>query len=318
LARDRGLSSYRRGLAALNEAWSLWDLGRPHALPRIRPLVPDAFRPRLDLMTALSSLDEHLILEQLGPLPPSICENEKPWLALVLLEWAFLTGGKARRRVRDSWLHDFIQSSASPELTRGLKACLDGRPLPEAAKTGVWRDDLDFAFLRALSWLDHDPGQALAIYRSAVEPILLERELETSLIPQLSTFASPPTAWTRRLGARLGIAAGAENALRVRVQRTEVAFTHGERTGSFAIARSPKTFQVLRALAGPAGRVITKQRLHEHLTGSRYVSHLHDDRLYKLLGRLAPRLESLTGTRVWAWSGQNDLVLLARIEVDND
>ena len=326
LSRDESLSPYRRGLSALNEAWSLWDLGCPQAIRRILHLIPAAFRARVDLMLAVIEMDSAAVSQQLRADYSDICETERTWLATILIEWLFLTTREFLPTARKGWLPRFCQNTENPMIRKAWSALVDDTPIKDTpnplghnAEKICWRNQVDEQFMIMLSWLKTSPRMGLEIYQNAIDPILEKQGVNVSLIPRFDSLSSTGTPWVKRLHYLLGLVPFEKTfQVRVKMSGQEIEIVEGAISKRFSLVRSPQSKKLLRLLMGPAGRLINKKFLHEQLTGSKYAPHLHDDRLYKLLGRIVARIQNETGYTLWDWSGQNAIKLRYTFETFGD
>jgi hypothetical protein len=323
---------YRKELAALNAAYLLWDTGQPFGIDSVFAQVPLVYRVRLELIRAINNLDHDSMFSALNDasllwrLPASELEQ----IALLCLEWAFLFRDDSTLRtveaLQESWLDQYLyetdSSSVVSFLREAFSTCIHGQALESDGwvqfHEGDWRTQLEFDFLRMLSHLSSDPTRARALYEQNVLPTLRGRNLLSPLFPRPEATPLNPSPWAKHLSARLGLNVAVTVTSNPRLILTRSLLSAKATAlakGDLDLGKSAVSLKLLSLIQGPRGHKVSKRRLHEGLTGTRYNSHLHDDRLHKLLKRLESRILDRFGVRPWTLPGDNCLVLECAIEV---
>ena len=308
-------SPFRRGMAALSEAWLLWDIGQPEGVRRALPRIPAAFAERVEVCLAMLDGDAAYLrkLAQSGPARSETTESEKVHIASLLAEAAALWSLSDTDWVR-AQAGRTLQSADDPITREKMRACialLDGERYRVSVGADVgWRFLMELHFLEALS---ASPSEALEIYRSKIDPILDEHRIATPLIPFSKDLANGHKAWVRSLAQRLGLRQGVETETpRLQLQNGLLRLVGG---GEIQLGKSPVSLRLLKILAGTRGRKVSKEHLHRELTGFKYSSEVHDDRLHKLLKRLSVRITKELGLIPWELPGDNQVVLSVDLEI---
>lgn len=323
---DRALPVFRRGLAALNHAWLLWDLGQTQAIERVYQEVPSSYRPRLKLCLAMLHGDQEQLRDLFGKrMPEELPPSERSLMAVLGAEAAAVLG----LDLRGSWAIDELQGSLGIEhpdpvritCARQALNLLGKKNAPRRSPTKEWRGRLKTAFLELL--LANQQGnrkEALRIYERIVNPILDEKHLQTPLIPSYRAGRiESDYPWALALSARLGLsrkgrpAVGTE--LQVEIAGRELRYRNGKDGGAVDLNRSPISIRLLKILSGRKGHRISKEFIHSQLTHCRYVRCRHDSRIHKLLKRLERRLLEKGIGPLWIMPGDNFVELNCRIEV---
>lgn len=327
MRQDERVSGFRRELAALNEAWLLWDRGQPEHLSDVIAFVPAAFRSKILVYEAAWRDREDWLLERadLG-FDGAVSPADEEQILLILCEWAATGEGGAPGRGSMAWLRSQVEDRARTSAGdasakyRGLLALLDGREFdPEHGtdKGGVL--DVELWTIRACSLAVSSPERALQVYRDKVAPLMKSQRMHTPLLPSLEDLSSARFGWTLRLacafglkprpGVELGVCSDTTLILAGSdLRRSDV--THK----SLSLARSPTSRGLAEALVGRRGRRFAKAEIHRRVSRTPYRADLHDARLHKLLKRLADRVEQDLGVRPWAMPGDNSVELLVDVE----
>jgi hypothetical protein len=336
VARDEAATAFRRGMAELNVAYLLWDLGRVHELAPRLPRVPAAFRPRLELFHELYTDRREAWLAKLAPtgaVAQLALSRERFQSALLLTKGAAVLLSAADRAERVAqgtvqWLIDELRSavgdsSRGPERVWALQALRwwDVEVGPEAASAVSvgWRAELETRFWEVLTLVRMgDFTQAQRVYREGVLKACGERFFASPLVPPLREDGSfdDPSLWVRALAARLAVRQKSSlGSLVVRGQTVE--WREGARVvTSFSLQHNPKSLRLLEILAGEPGRRVAKRAVHEQLTRTVYSPGLHDSRLFKLIRRLEERLRAGGCPELWTMPRDNTVLLKERIYVE--
>jgi hypothetical protein len=185
-----------------------------------------------------------------------------------------------------------------------------------------WRTELDRRFLSFLSRASrHGADEARRLYQAEIDPFVQSRSLLIPLIPPLHQLENPRTAWAQMLANLIGqkcVDVDRDSVLEARVTDHRLRLYRGKQEiSSLDLRRSATSLRVLQIIAGQRGREISKQKLHEALTGTRYSSKLHDQRLQKLFKRLEREITAVVGESLWCWPGTNSLRLLRNIAYES-
>lgn len=202
-------SPFRQGMAALSEAWMLWDIGQAEGVRRVLPSIPEAFAERIEVCLALLEGDLKKIENwaRTGPSRSATTDHERRQIALLLTEGLVIFGSVSNFRGRESWLRGFLESQSGKafdlvahEKNRACLALLDGKTYeaPKNTKLG-WRFFLELSFLEALS------KKSKEIYLGVIDPLLQEHRLSTPLIPAISDIGRARWSWTRHVAQWIGI-----------------------------------------------------------------------------------------------------------------
>jgi hypothetical protein len=331
--RMPGATPYRRSLAALNEAWLLWDLGRPEAARRIRDRVPPAFRFRIDLSLALLSADGEAVLQLFRRRHASRLPATEATFTLLLFVEATLVlpfHETQRASLRADILGELqaLESRETAErslLAARARAALEGRIdalrtfEDDRAQGWAWKTRARASLLRCLGL-----ATAGAFDEAQAEYARLQIEVESHhllspLIPTLvDQLPHPPSPWAQRFTALLRLrhdATATRPPVRARLRLSSLHVLDGTQAHTLDLARKPMTQRLLTILAGPRGRRLSKSYLHEQLTACHYVPHLHDSRIHKLLRRFEKDCQEAGIPSLTSMPGDNSIVLLADIEV---
>ena len=319
---DAGLSSHRRGLAALNEAWVLWDLGRTDLLSEVQDRVPEALQHRLKLCLALKDFDLGAVSDWISrPHAPEIPAQELFYSAGPLVEAIALSeDDRLKQQGKTSWLADYFhaqQEGESPVTRAWAQRALNLLGLssePPSGCTPTWREGLHLHVLDCLILARKDPEGARLFWINRINPLLEKHRLRTPLIPHLGEQGfDPHSKWTEHLGRLLGMDTSPRFAEpKVVIKGTEVIF--GDRR--LNLGKSPVSVRLMEILAGRKGQKISKEYIHRQLTGNKYLPSKHDSRLHKLIGRLKKKMDDHQIPELWSLPGDNHVLLKHTIEVN--
>ncbi|MGE3680852.1 MAG: hypothetical protein AB7G93_03925 [Bdellovibrionales bacterium] len=323
LRDQRGATLYRKKLAAVNEAYALWDLGQWRRMHGLLEEVPVEYGPRLKLMLALLELNPRVAIELLQKEPKTTIKAERRNLVLFILEACAVFGPEVRSLTNGSWIERVVAEMDAQEgisfwsdALRCLQNGGDIAPPTEIAKMD-WRTSLEALFLGFLSRLERmNASEALTFYSGHIEPRVQAQALSTPLIPTLAGIRAADTKWSGMLAQRLGLLGcqRAATALRAHLGGRCLMLVRGEReVGRLDFHRRDVSYRALQIIAGREGQETSKRLIHEHLTGTRYAAALHDQRIQKLFKRLEREIRMLCGESLWCWPGTNSIRLLRRI-----
>ena len=82
------------------------------------------------------------------------------------------------------------------------------------------------------------------------------------------------------------------------------------------LSTSPTTLRLLRALRGHPGAVYRKADLHRMLSSSKFIPHLHESRLDKLLKRAELKIVQLDLPKPWMHDRLGGIEILISIQTD--
>lgn len=306
------VSSYRKGLAALNEAWGLWDTGQVEHLREVLPFIPSRYRAKIEVYSALVEnkvpLLEDWIAHGFSETPPP---DDLVQILLVLSEWRFLNAHNAK----DSWHERQLKINAgkSPAIAACVKL-LSGENIawPSELVESDWSLASEIGFLSFLSAIG-DCKAAEKIYSEQLSPLMRKRRLKTPLMPWWDELLKADTPWTRMITDRLW----QQNKIEVQSD-TSFSLQDGilsRENKNLDLNRSPVSLKLLMILAGRKGRRVNKEELHLLLTGSRYHAAIHDSRLHKLLKRTDEKIRERFGVSVLQMPGDNTVVLKSNLEI---
>jgi hypothetical protein len=326
----RSMSPYRRGLAALNEAWYLWDTGQWELVRDVLSTIPRNDRPKIEVYLAAF---EHRVSELRQMIVHGFADvdaihaTDLEQIVLILSEWQSIAPlGDRVLNVYDTWLYRtlcrMIQDTQSEVTLYKLKLCrsliLDGtEPRPEERPVDVpWRSEIELRFIEFLEGLTKWPHLAMEFFEENLEPLLKEHRIKTPLIPRLHEFSFPSNPWAKRISERL-LRQTESNGAKPVSSTLELVFedhalTDPDQGVQVDFKKSPVSEKLIRILAGRRGRTLSKADLHFALTHTAYKQELHDDRLHKLLKRTASKIEESLGVDPWSLPGNNKI----RLEID--
>lgn len=318
------VSEYRRGLATLNEMWTLWDIGRWRSMEALLPHIPQSAYPRVRLMLDMVDLRLGTINSWFSAEFPSILAGERKQIALLLMELVFLMPKEFGRLIPGSWLESaFPQFDVEEKSTfwgLALQAAQSGQPMNQMAGVSQnldWRTQLERLFICFLSHLHHSPVAAKSLYLEVIELRLTRHGISTPLIPRWNDLAHPLSAWSSQISRalRTGLENNTPSSVRaVELSHFELRITTSEnKLIRLDFKKRGQSFLALQLIAGHRGKEVTKEFIHQQLTGSRYFAHLHDDRIQKLYKRLERDIWSAAGVKLWCWPGQRRLRVLETI-----
>lgn len=305
------ISSYRKGVAALNEGWCLWDTGQIEHLREVIPFIPTKYRPKIEVYSAMLEnkvpmLEEWIARGFSETLPP----DDLVQILLVLSEWRFLNSYEAK----DSWHQVKLQQlSGKSAIIDVCIKLLIGEVIewPSELVEKDWRLAVEVGFLSFLSQID-DQKAAEKIYSEELSPLMRKYRMKTPLIPWWDELLKAETPWTSKIVERLS--------QQQTLPKNTTVFSLQDGVLSFEdqaldLNRSPISLKLLMILAGRKGNRVSKQALHTLLNGSRYHASIHDSRLHKLLKRTDDKIRQCFGRSILQMPGDNTVVLKTHLEV---
>ncbi|MBI3534332.1 MAG: hypothetical protein HY072_02425 [Deltaproteobacteria bacterium] len=328
LSKDTTATEYRRGLAASNLAWILWDLGRVDLLYEIYPLAPLAFQPRLKLALSIVKSDitqiRHLVQNPLPELPP----QQVFFIALFLVEAFTVLGNKSDLTVlKTSWVFSYlINLLSSGDLNQILLAerclALMGQPMKWTTipQYTSWRTLLDATFLEALYFAKKSPDRAKEIWCSLINPVCRKYFINTPLIPVFENERFyPETSWSTSLAQYLKLEFIKTELLDERfiLKQDVLIYKKTNQELKLFLKQSPIAIRFLQVLSTHFETPLKKKDLHVQLTRSAYSSVIHDGRILKLLNRLEKKLELAGFPKLWYLPRDNSIVCTRKIEVQS-
>ncbi len=327
LRKNEELSSYRRGLAAFNESWILWDLGQAQKISMVSSQVPAAFRPRIELVMALLSGDLDLIESWAFQGPPlETAPSEIPLITLFLTE-AFVVFGLTKKHA--PWLRERLKAEILSEnpleravASRCLKLLGDSVEI-EKYQTQHWREFLRITFLDFLLKAQSGSTHLKEFWQCEIAPVLDEHHLQTPLLPSLyNKKFIPATSWEKAFSKFCKIEStllpkniNPVELVTLLESSLQLVWSKNGQKHSLCLKKYPVSWKLLNVLAGSAGRKTEKSYIHHQLTASRYQPDLHDNRLHQLLRRLSSLLKKQGCPPLWCLPGDNHILLLKKIEV---
>jgi hypothetical protein len=311
--RKSAKSTFRKGMAALNECCLLWDQGIYQKIRELIKLVPIEFQFRvsislwlaegrfrrvdqaLDGLLNLGSEDHQNFLE----LPESEREN----VFLHLTNYLLLKEDTSRLvALKKIFSSDF---KSSPVLGKIF--------FKKKSRSFSALDDSDYIVLSFL----HSKKRGMKNYRRFVEDHLIKQELFCPLIPRASDIESQSSPYANLWWRYLSIT-NTEPSLSIEVKaRGIVVLKCSNKSIRLDLSRNPISLKLLRAMKGGVGSAFDRPKLHESLTNCRYKPDLHDDRLHKALSRLSKRIEGLVGETPWVQPGNRTTVLRCKISCNS-
>jgi tetratricopeptide (TPR) repeat protein len=327
---DSTISSYRRGLAALNEAWILWDLGRADLLVQLENQVPEGFRHRLQLIMRMREADWTEVQRiATSPALASIPVGEQFLIARYLLEASLVMGKSV---FASQPVPEWVSAALEPSLKTpnglqtqiatkvanffGLKIAFSPQ---QGRTTGVetspdWRKQLNLMFIDCMQLATQDPEGARFVWLNRINPILERHRYRSPVYPGLLDGEfSPRSPWSDAVSARIGIQVKAPVESEKKVSLHGSILTYHDK--KVDLTKSPVSVRLLEILAGRRGQKVSKEYIHKQLTGNKYLPSKHDSRMHKLIGRLKKRLEDQQIPELWSLPGDNHVVLKETIEV---
>lgn len=157
------------------------------------------------------------------------------------------------------------------------------------------------------------------IYRDQIDPLLEKIELTLPMIPRWSDLSNANTPWGKALSKVFLVETKttAPTASERQILLTDdFLVIQGSKSIKIDLRRKGQTHKALQIIAGAKGSEISKQKIHEQLTGTRYVPHLHDQRIQKLYKRVENEIVSACNLQLWCWPGQRILKLLETIQYE--
>ena len=328
----RNVSSYRRGLATLNEAWCLWDIGQVDHIKQTVELIPREYRAKIEVyIAALETQDfrlRHWVVHGFGsdvPISPVDLEN----IILILAEWQSLAPQSEKAQsIQNTWLWNEIliheKKSSGGRLIK-FQCCrlllsesgFFSWPEPHLKLNALAESELGFASI--LSLVKIDRVRAANLYRKTLDLLLSENRICTPLIPSWKDLQIPTNAWAQRL-AKIIVGDSAKclstksyKAKKLILKSTILSAVDG--SYSIELDGHPTSLKLIKILAGRAGRVVSKAQIHRQIEGTPYRPYLNDPRLYKLIGRLRQKIEKILHVCPWTFQRDNCVVLEIDLEI---
>lgn len=328
LSKNPTATEYRRGLAASNLAWILWDLGRVDLLYEIYPLAPLSFQPRLKLALSIAKSDfTQIRLWVQNPLP-ELPPQQIFFIALFLVE-AFTVLGNTDdlSLLKASWVALFLKNVLlSNDLSQTLLAERCMTLMGHEAKwttlpsNAPWRTLLDATFLEALSFAKDSPQKAKDIWCSLINPVCRKYFINTPLIPVFENERFyPETPWSINLAQYLKLEVTKKECLEERfiLKRDVLIYKKNNQERRLSLKQSPIAIRFLQVLSTHFETPLQKKELHGQLTRSAYSSVIHDGRILKLLSRLEKKLTTAGFPELWYLPRDHSIVCTRKIEVQS-
>lgn len=329
-SETRPISRYRKELAALNEAWCLWDLGQRNLLQPLLPHVPRPYRTKIEVYIAIlenkTGALQHWVNNGFGTV--EIFPVDLAQILLVLTEWFHLQN-PSPHSIKKSWLYTELKKhNQDPDaLNTKLAFCLSlllEDSFPKLSKISQQTDPvthIEIKFLWILSLLKKSPHKALLYYKKQLMPLMQKHRLCTPLIPQWADLETPFSPWARLVARALGLSKTQTKSVLNPAHGT-LHLQNGklflESSSQFLDLRSsPIADALLKNMHGRKGQCFQKADLHYALNKTSYRPHLHDARLHKLIKRLAIKIEQSLQITPWNMPGDNSVVLCCNIEVSS-
>ncbi|MFN7905605.1 MAG: hypothetical protein ACK5P5_10525 [Pseudobdellovibrionaceae bacterium] len=314
-------TTYRRKMCAMNEAHERIILSDLEGVRAILPELPIESSFRLQLQLELIEGSGNIknyrsSLKNLKLLP-----SESGPCLLLLIEDALLA-----KEIDINFLREAFGSFKQHPFWIGTKFCavlsstfekflageapthLSGIDRAQLKKSLQIKDYIDLILHRTLC--SAALGMLSMADWSELNELIMTHRMFTPLIPIESQCINPRFPWHKRFAERLGIFPQANQALLLDVPARRVLFGNIE----IDLSKQPKTLDLLQALF-ELQPVIQKERLHQHLSGSKYVSHLHDQRLRMLLSRLREKIQLSFGVDMLHLPGDNLVHLKIAIQL---
>lgn len=305
--RKENLSPFRRGLSALNECGLLWDQGLFQKMESLIHLIPAEFQMRTKLCLDLahgrwnkveelwSEIQSPLLQETFKKLP----ELEKESILIHFTEWFYLNEKVDDLKKLREIFPDEVK--ASPVL-REIHFDQGGNRETQDLDT----DQVDLMVLRFLKYGIRKTQN----YAKQIETVLEERELFGPLLPRISEIEKQSTPYAKLWFHYLQNQKAEEGRARLVVAGSSVEFHKNNQLESqIDFSKFPAGLQMLKILDGVKGTHFPREVIHRGLTGTKFVFHLHDQRVHKLLQRTSKRIEKIFGISPWVQPG-NRLIQL--------
>lgn len=313
-------TSYRRMMCALNEAherFILSDLeGVRLILPELPPEKSFRLQLQLDLLENTGNIQHHqLALETLNLLP-----SESGPALLLLIEDALLKSPVdmifLRKAIAQFRNHPFWNGTEfSTLLTMTYLHFLEGKIPPgipaierlKLKKRLQLKDYIDFVLHRALCFaaLENSPSEDWI----ELNELITEHRMFTPMIPMEQQCLQGRFPWHQRFCKRLGLSSNISPNLILDLPARRIIYDGVE----IDLAKHPKSLELIQALS-ECQPVATKAQIHQHISGTKYVSHLHDQRLRMLLGRLREKIQKSFGIDLLELPGDNLIHLKVTIK----
>lgn len=323
IRNDKGrVSRERRVVAAVNEAWILWDLGMVHPFREVISTVPEGLKERLELCHAIVNDDQDMILRRLryGLDQKVVNVAEKIYIVELLVIW--LAVGEDGAFADHPWIRSFLESLNADDRSHNVEALLkiiDGEVFDV---TGIefsgWRERLELSFFSCLSWARVDREKAKEIYRIQVDAYLAEHGLRNPLFPRWQSIEEQETVWSTRIASVLGLLNKVKVSARLQIRGTELTALNGAHAAPYTVDLGNRlaSLNLLKALSRAGGEVISKEDLHKALDNTEYDPLVHDSRLYKTLKRTGKLIQDKFALTPWRMPGDGRIHIQLPIEVD--
>lgn len=299
--------------AARNNFASLCLLfGHYHTLEAERESFDEISLMRLDLHQSMVAgrVD---VLEKYVSAPWRSDLKKSPMLTLEIVLATYLFADEELKvKVRQSWVGEYLHLLKGSELfARALWLIDDCVTIQHRRSSSLIENLWNNYFSMLLALKLNESEKAMDILTRELSPSFCELHLFSPLIPQLCLGRLfPDNAISRTLSTRLQIGNKPRSSSFAEVHTNRlIFFDHGNKL-EVRLDRATTSLQLLRILAGPAGKKVSKQEIHEQLSVDQYDSYLHDSRIYKLLTRLKERLEQEKVPALWTMYGDNQVELV--------
>lgn len=318
--------SYLRSIAAAQLSLRFFDLGRLDWIERLLPEMPESRRSRVEMMLARLNGSVRQDLDFLSATCPRTDASwETEQTILEALAGVRLLGNEEECRMAEaspgfSMARILATKPRSSGIASMVLALYDtSTAVPSLPPQPYWRDALELAVLKAMLAARTSKKEAFAIWRNEVNPILSSHWLSIPTIPHLPMAPhDPQNAFARRMQELVVDETATSREVPpseevFRIHGTCLSGVHQDKALCLDLEKSWISLRVLQVFAASREQTLTKERLHEQLTRSRYSPELHDPRLRKLLSRLEKRLAAAGFPRIWFMPGNNTIILRHRI-----
>ncbi len=205
-------------------------------------------------------------------------------------------------------LADLSEQTLLIPLIQILEICTSSRAPQRQTFENSWRDQVEGLFLDLLK---KDQNEFRLRYENELDPLLAKHRINTPLIPRFHILKQGQWPWHRWLLKEQNQESAA---VEIGLVAQRLIVSGPDLQGEIDLTKKPMTLRLLRILIYSSD-TLNKKHIHEQLTGSKYVSHLHDPRIYKLVLRLNQDLKREWGITPWSFNNDNQVVLSEKIQI---
>ena len=299
IAADELLSDYRRQLASSNEVLLLWDLGRVDVLESKLDSVPRFFRSKLQLLLATYRCDyekvKFLIRKQDVTL--TLPHQLEEVFIIAMIATQVLGEAKELSKLFNTTMGKVVLEQASKgdskyplDFYRLMSGEIDSDSVLRlneflACEERHWRLQVEVALACSLAIAKINKSEAQSVWKQEIDNVIEKYNLMSPLLPKGLSGVGPWASSLRRVLIHSSFENHEKNVVFVLSGPSLFCITPNGKQSLGDLKKSPLTLRLFQVFANSNASSLSKEFLHNRLTRVKYVPHLHQGRLLKLLKR---------------------------------